>query len=146
MARAGPAEAVAPLPRRRAAYALAGGDQAHALGGGFDPHVASARHPAKGANTAIVRIFSPPSNREEHEAITREIGPEENPPAGMILHAAGETDGQWQIVEVWESAEAADRFDEERVRPALERVMGGATPEIGVPPTVYEAQFVVRGK
>jgi hypothetical protein len=93
----------------------------------------------------IVRIFTPPSNREQHDAITREIGPEADPPPGLILHVAGETAGQWQIIEVWESPEAADRFNEERVRPALEKVMG-ELPENEVPATVYEAHYVLRGK
>jgi hypothetical protein len=93
---------------------------------------------------AIVRIIRPPMvTAESYDQVNAKAGVDGNPPEGLLVHTAGEVDGQWQIVDVWESEEAAQRFDDERLRPAIESVMGGAPP--GPPPTtVYEAYRVVR--
>ncbi|GAC1584108.1 MAG: hypothetical protein NVS3B18_16950 [Candidatus Dormibacteria bacterium] len=38
-----------------------------------------------------------------------------------MLHAAGEgPNGGWRVIEIWESEEAAKRFDDERVEPVLQ--------------------------
>jgi hypothetical protein len=42
------------------------------------------------------------------------------PPAGGIYHAEGPLDSGWWTFNVWESAEAADRFRAEYLTPALE--------------------------
>ena len=45
-----------------------------------------------------------------------------------MLHAAGEVDGSWQIVEVWYSQEYAQRFDLDRLVPAIAAVTGRPPP------------------
>lgn len=40
------------------------------------------------------------------------------------MHAAGESEGRWQIVNVWESKEYADRFDREILEPAILELTG----------------------
>jgi hypothetical protein len=93
---------------------------------------------------AIVRITRPPMvNAEMYDAVNAKARVDENPPEGLLIHTAGDVDGQWQIVDVWESEEHADRFGTERLGPAIEAVMGGTPP--GPPPTtIYEAYRVVR--
>jgi hypothetical protein len=93
---------------------------------------------------AIIRIVRPPMlTAELYDAVNEKAGVEESPPEGLLMHTAGEVDGQFQIVDVWESEEAADRFGAERLGPAVESVMGGAP--AGPPPsTVYELHRVVR--
>jgi len=93
---------------------------------------------------AIIRIIRPPMvTAEVYDAVNAKAGVSENPPEGLLMHAAGEVDGQWQIVDVWESAGHARRFDEERLAPAIEAVVGSAPP--GPPPTtVYELHRVIR--
>jgi hypothetical protein len=93
---------------------------------------------------AIIRIVRPPMlTAELYDAVNEKAGVEESPPEGLLMHTAGEVDGQFQIVDVWESEEAADRFGSERLGPAVESVMGGAP--AGPPPsTVYELHRVVR--
>ena len=49
---------------------------------------------------------------------------ENNPPEGLILHSAGELEGTFQIFNIWESREHADRFTRERLQPARVEVMG----------------------
>jgi hypothetical protein len=80
---------------------------------------------------------------ETYDQVNERAGVDANPPDGLILHTAGEVDGQWQIVDVWESEQHAERFGRERLGPAIEAVMGGAPP--GPPPTtVYEAYRVIK--
>jgi hypothetical protein len=93
---------------------------------------------------AVIRIVRPPMvTAETYEAVNEKAGVNENPPEGLIVHTAGDVDGQWQIVDVWESEADADRFGAERLGPAIEAVMGAAPP--GPPPTtVYELHNVLR--
>jgi hypothetical protein len=69
-----------------------------------------------------------------YDAVTAELGIESSHPVGMISHAAGQADGSWQIVEIWESEDYAQRFDRERLIPAIEAVTGGPPP--GDAPTI----------
>jgi hypothetical protein len=92
---------------------------------------------------AIIRITQPPGvTPEMYEAVNAKIGVRESPPEGLIMHSAGDVDGTWQIVDVWESQEHARRFDEERLGPAVREITG-----MGEPPaptaTVYEAYNVI---
>jgi hypothetical protein len=84
---------------------------------------------------AFLRIVRPPLvTREVYDAVTEQLDIVTAHPLGMISHAAGETAGSWQIVEVWESEEYARRFDRERLVPAIEAVTGSPPP--GDAPTV----------
>jgi len=70
-----------------------------------------------------VLIDNPEGSQETYDKVRTQLGLEEQPPAGGILHVAGPSpDGGWRIVEVWESQEDADRFVAERLAPALEAV------------------------
>jgi hypothetical protein len=60
-----------------------------------------------------------------------------NPPEGLIFHWAGEVDGKWTITDVWASRSDYDRFQEERLFPAIQQV-SGIDPATGPQPTVSE--------
>jgi hypothetical protein len=87
---------------------------------------------------AFIRIVRPPTlTAEIYDAVTAELHVVTDHPLGMILHTAGEVDGCWQVVEVWDAEEYAQRFDVERLVPAIEAVTGSPPP--GDAPTVgYE--------
>jgi hypothetical protein len=91
---------------------------------------------------AILRINRPPMlTREVYDAVNAKAGVDTQPPDGLLVHAAGEVDGAFQIVDVWESEEHASRFDTERLTPAIMEVIAGAGPqgsEQAPEPTVYE--------
>jgi hypothetical protein len=45
-------------------------------------------------------------------------------PAGLIVHTASQrADGTVQIIDVWETRQAADAFANNVIRPAVERMM-----------------------
>ncbi len=55
--------------------------------------------------------------------------PSDWPVEGLLVHAAGEADGGFRIVDVWESEEAARRFGETLI-PILQEVGIEAEPEM----------------
>jgi hypothetical protein len=56
-------------------------------------------------------------------------GVTEPPPDGLILHLAGPTDEGFRIIDVWEHQEAYQRFETERLQPAIAALGGPARPE-----------------
>lgn len=87
---------------------------------------------------AILKIVRPPMVTPElYDAVNAHMGVDATRPEGLIMHSAGEVDGNWQIVDAWESEEHAQRFDAERLGPAVAAVAGESPP--GPPPTTaYE--------
>lgn len=68
----------------------------------------------------ILRIASRPVSRATYQAVIDRIDVEHKHPLGLIMHGAGEIDGQVQIAQVWDSVEYARRFEEDELQPALE--------------------------
>ncbi len=92
---------------------------------------------------AIIRITRPPMvTAAMYDATQARIGVDANPPEGLLMHSAGETDGTWQIIDVWESEEHARRFDDERLGPAIRELVGDG-PRPPVETTVYELHNVM---
>jgi hypothetical protein len=50
-------------------------------------------------------------------------------PAGLILHVAGPTDEGFRTIELWESAQAWQGFQAERLAPAIAALGGPTRPE-----------------
>lgn len=72
-----------------------------------------------------------------YDAVSAEMDVANDPPEGLIFHWAGEVDGKWTVTNVWETREAYDRFREERLLPAIQKV-SGMDPGSGPQPTVTE--------
>jgi hypothetical protein len=87
---------------------------------------------------AIIRIVRPPMvDAQSYDAVNAKLGIEQDLPEGLLMHSAGEVDGAWQIVDIWESEEHAQRFDDERLRPAIAEVSADA-PAQPPPTTLYQ--------
>jgi hypothetical protein len=61
-----------------------------------------------------------------YDAVNREMGIEEDMPPGLLFHWAGDVDGKFTITDVWESREAYDTFNAERLTPAIEKLAAAA--------------------
>jgi quinol monooxygenase YgiN len=62
---------------------------------------------------------------EQYERVNEKLNAQGDQPTGLIFHAAGQgEDGRWRIIEVWESRADFDRFNEERLTPAIAEVSG----------------------
>ena len=64
----------------------------------------------------------PGGTREMGQAVAERINAQlgNAPPEGAIFHADGEADGNWWGFDVWESEDAAQRFYDGILRPAVE--------------------------
>jgi hypothetical protein len=60
--------------------------------------------------------------REQYDEVLEKLGLDADPPAGGLFHIAGVTDDGLRVVDVWESAEAFQRFVGERLTPAVQAV------------------------
>ena len=93
---------------------------------------------------AIVMIMDFPATAAQYDQVNAAMGAVDDPPAGLILHAASEREGGMRVVDVWESQEDFDRFREERLNPAVSEVMGPQAAEAPVPgPEVSEVYNLI---
>ncbi len=77
---------------------------------------------------------TPGGTREQYDQVIREVGLSGSQLApGQLVHFAGPTANGWQVVNVWESQEAADSWMNEKVAPARQKA-GLAEPVITVFP------------
>jgi hypothetical protein len=82
-----------------------------------------------------LRIKFEGGTQEQYDAINAQMGVEENPPDGLIFHAAGPIDGGWGIIDFWESRGHFDTFQADRLGPAIQ-ALGDQGPE--GPPDIKE--------
>ena len=73
--------------------------------------------------------------QEQYEAVHGQIDADANPPEGLIFHAAGPTDEGWGIIDFWESRGHFDRFQQDRLGPAIAE-LGDRAPQS--PPDIKE--------
>ncbi|WP_434439292.1 hypothetical protein [Lentzea sp. E54] len=70
---------------------------------------------------AFVRLaFFPGATAEHFADLAKEIGDEV--PDGRLLFAAGPGDGGWQVVQVWQSKDELDAFNQAVLFPAFARL------------------------
>lgn len=93
---------------------------------------------------AICQIYeNPDATAEQFERVNAHVRASGVfPPDGQQLLIAGPADAGWRVISVWDSETACDRFNSERLIPALR--------ETGVPAdrmtrTVYEVHALVAG-
>ena len=77
---------------------------------------------------AHISEFEPGADRTttNYDAVSRRLALDEDPADGLILHAAGFSGGTFRTVEIWESAEHLERFQRERLLPAVRAIVGAA--------------------
>ncbi|HET6735322.1 hypothetical protein [Mycobacterium sp.] len=88
---------------------------------------------------AIGVIWNPPIDKQTYDAIREKVW-EAGQAKGMKFHAAGEADGGWRVIEVWESRDGLERFIREDLSSAFDHVSGGQAgkPE---PDAVFEVHY-----
>jgi hypothetical protein len=74
-----------------------------------------------------------------YDGVQAEMDIANNPPEGLVFHWAGELDGKWTVMDVWETRAAYDRFRDERLFPAI-RTVSGMDPADGPQPTITESE------
>ena len=69
------------------------------------------------AVTLIMRI--PELDLDHYDRMMAAFGLDANPPAGLVLHVASESVGAVNVLEIWQTAQAAESFVEHRLKEAL---------------------------
>jgi hypothetical protein len=93
---------------------------------------------------AFIRIFRPPGvTADQYDQVNAEARVDSDPPAGLMFHCAGEVDGAWQILDVWDSEADAQKFDDERLVPAIEKVLGMRPPGPAPGTQSYELHHLI---
>ena len=72
---------------------------------------------------------------DDYAPVARLLG--DTAPDGLMVHAAGEVDGLWRSVSIWESKEAFERFRNERLLPVVAQVHGDEVVGAGPPPSEW---------
>jgi hypothetical protein len=80
----------------------------------------------------IVRIVNRHLDWATYDAINAGVDIEHQHPLGLIMHGAAEVGGTVQVAQVWDSEEYARRFDEERLKPALQAAGAPLDAEISI--------------
>jgi hypothetical protein len=96
----------------------------------------------------IENVFPVGVTNELLDAVTDEMGVDDNLPSGGVLHVHFEKDGRAHGVDVWESVEAYQQFVESTLLPAMGKlaVASGLDPsQMGAPEvTITEVHRLVR--
>jgi hypothetical protein len=93
---------------------------------------------------AVAVAIEFPAPVEFYDQVSAKLGLDSDPPEGMIIHTGAEADGGMRIFDVWKSAEAFEKFSNERLGPAIGEVAGG---DDGPEPTkreIYELHDVFQ--
>lgn len=69
--------------------------------------------------------------------VDQEVGSET--PAGLVAHVSGPTSDGWRIIDIWETEADQQRFQAERLGPAVGRATAGMG---GPPPVPFEMRSV----
>lgn len=76
---------------------------------------------------AIGVVWYPPIDQQAYEAI-RDRVLDASQDKGLRFHAAGEGDGQWRIIEIWDSRDGLESFIRDNLAAAADKVSGGQAP------------------
>lgn len=60
--------------------------------------------------------------QDQYDALHGHMGIDDDPPEGLIFHAAGPIDGGWGIIDFWQSREHFDAFLGARLGPATQEL------------------------
>lgn len=55
----------------------------------------------------------------QYDAVIKEVFPGGRPPRGLLFHVAGDADGTWRVVDVWDSQQSFDTFAQNTLGPAM---------------------------
>ncbi len=100
----------------------------------------------RGAEVAIVMLQDMSNiDQETYETVLGRLGSETNPPEGLLIQALLDGEGGRRLISMWESQEALDRFEQERLLPVINDVLGEEAVAGGPPPReFYEVQHLLR--
>jgi hypothetical protein len=103
--------------------------------------------PSKEATVAFGIIASVPAPLDMYRAVNAQITEQtgDAPPDGLLVHIARETADGFQVIEVWESKQQCERFEQTVLAPIIDRVSGGQAPARSDVTEEFEVQNLFVG-
>jgi quinol monooxygenase YgiN len=84
------------------------------------------------------------------DEVTGQMGVENDPPAGLVVHTHFEENGRVRVVDVWDSQEAYESFQQSRLMPAMQKVAADHGQDLSQGPqpetSVVTVHGMVRGR
>ena len=68
--------------------------------------------------------------QDQYNQVMRTLDLDKNPPAGGILHVAGFTAGMLRVLDIWESQQAFERFQKDRLIAAVQKAGISSQPKV----------------
>ena len=72
----------------------------------------------------------PGMTQEQYNRVMSNLGLDTNPPAGAIFHVAGFTAGSLRVLDIWDSQQAFERFQQDRLTPAVQKAGIAGQPKV----------------
>ena len=69
----------------------------------------------------VMSMEWPGVTQEQYDRVMSNLGLDKNPPTGGIFHVAGFTGGSLRVLDVWESQQAFERFQNDRLTAAVQK-------------------------
>lgn len=79
------------------------------------------------------------------DEVTREMGVDDAPPAGLIVHTHFEQDGRVRIVDVWESQDRYESFRDSTLLPTMHNAAAGHGMDMSQAPEPEQSLLEVHG-
>ena len=80
----------------------------------------------------ILRIINRHVGWDTYDAVNTKIDIEHQHPLGLIMHGDIEVGETMRVAQIWESEEYAHRYDEKRLKPALQAVGAPLDAEVAI--------------
>ncbi len=68
--------------------------------------------------------------QDQYNQVMRTLDLDKNPPAGGIFHVAGFTAGTLHVLDVWESQQAFEKFQKDRLAAAVQKAGISSQPKV----------------
>ena len=81
--------------------------------------------------------------QEQYNQVMRTLDLDKNPPSGAIFHVAGFTGGALHVLDIWESQQAFERFQTDRLASATQKAGITGQPKVQLFPAhnIYVANM-----
>jgi hypothetical protein len=68
--------------------------------------------------------------QDQYNQVMKNLDLDAKPPAGAILHVAGFTPGTLRVLDIWDSQQSFERFQQDRLAPAVQGVGMPGPPKV----------------
>ena len=72
----------------------------------------------------------PGMTQDQYNRVMSNLGLDANPPAGAIFHVSGFSEGTLRVLDIWDSQQAFERFQQDRLNAAVQQAGISGQPKV----------------